>query len=185
MVENTNTIKPDKYLTESKVSAKDNKNKKGEVTSQSYSTVIPKPILTKLGLQKGQILYWDITEENNIIITPEINPVPTPEEASIQASTEMFKDMLFNGNSNIYTTPLNSIIEVLSDREPNVKTNEEKVTFLVTQYMEVYSNRRNGIVKDNQRGFKQVVLYLLDYPLNLPDQYEILREVYNEITKTD
>ena len=31
MVENTNTLKPNTYLTESKVSAKDNKNKKGEV----------------------------------------------------------------------------------------------------------------------------------------------------------
>ena len=68
MVENTNTLKPNTYLTESKVSAKDNKNKKGEVTSQSYSTVIPKPILTKLGLQKGQLLYWDIDDKKNIII---------------------------------------------------------------------------------------------------------------------
>ena len=31
--------------------------------------------------------------------------------------------------------------------------------------------------------FKKVVLYLLDYPLNIPNQYEILREVYEEINK--
>ena len=185
LVENTELKKkPNNYLDTSKISGKDNKNSKGEVTSISYSTAIPKTVLNKLGLTKGQILYWDI-DDYKIIITPEVKPVTTPEEASIQAGTEMFNDMLFNGMASIYTTPLNSIIKVLSDKKPNVKTDEEKVNFLVNQYKTVYSDKRNGIVKDNQRGFKQVVLYLLDYPLNIPQQFEILREVYNEITKSD
>lgn len=169
---------PDNYITETKVS----RSKNGKSKSYTYSTVIPKPILNKFRLEKGQVLYWDI-DDNKLIITPEVKPVPTPEEASIQAGTEIFNDMLFNGKASIYTTPLNSIIEVLSDNKPDVKTNEDKVTFLVNQYKNVYSDKRNGIVKDNQRGFKQVVLYLLDYPLNLPNQYDILKEVYEEITK--
>ena len=69
MVENTN--KPDTYLTESKVSGKSNKNKKGEITSYTYSTVIPKPILNKIKLVKGHVLYWDI-DDDKIIITPEV-----------------------------------------------------------------------------------------------------------------
>ena len=174
MVENT-TLKPDTYLTESKVSAKDNKNKKGEVTSQSYSTVIPKPILTKLGLQKGQVLYWDILEENKIIITPEINTVPTPEEASIEAGYNILNDILFNnGHSTYYTSSIEFIKETLNQPD---KTNEEKVNILVN-YSEVSK-------ENDKKGFKQVVLYLLDYPLNIPQQFEILREVYNQITKTD
>ena len=173
MVENTNTIKPESYLTESKVSAKDNKNKKGEVTSQSYSTVIPKPILTKLGLQKGQILYWDILEENKIIITPEINTVPTPEEASIEAGTDILNDMLIKGKTKAYTLPYNSIVSTLKSN----KENDEKVKEIVT----VYNNNK----KNNPDEFKKVVLYLLDYPLNIDNQFEILREVYNQITETD
>ncbi len=172
--------KPDNFLTTTKVS----RSKNGKSKAFTYSTVIPKPILNKFNLEKGQVLYWDI-DENKLIITPEVRPMAVPEEASIRAGTEMFKDMLFNGKSQIYTTPLNSIIKVLSDKKPNIRTDEDKINFLVKQYREVYSSKRNGIVKDNQRGFKQVVLYLLDYPLNLPNQYEILTEVYEEITKTD
>lgn len=178
-------IKPNNYIADSKVSAKDNKNSKGEVTSKSYSTVIPKPILTKLGLQKGQLLYWDINDENNIIITPEINPVPTPEEASIEAGFEILQDMLFNGKSEYYTSAFHLIKSTLSNEKTNVSTDTEKIEYLVDYYNTILSDRRNGIVKYNQEGFKQVVLYLLDYPLNLPSQFEILREVYNEITKSD
>lgn len=178
LVENQQLRKnPDNYIDTTKVSSKKNKG-----NSYSFSTAIPKPILNKLRLTKGQILYWDI-DENKIIITPEIKPLPTPEEDSIKAGYEILNDMLINGKASIYTTPFNSIVEVLSDKKPNVKTNEDKINFLVTQYKTVYSDRRNGIIKDNQRGFKQVVLYLLDYPLNLPNQYEILKEVYEEITK--
>ena len=40
--------------------------------------------------------------------------------------------------------------------------------------------------REEYKGYyKQVVLYLLDYPLDIPDQYEILQEVYDQITKTD
>ena len=166
--------KPTNYLTTTKVS----KNK------STFSTVIPAPVKNKLGLEPKQLLYWDI-DEYKIVITPEVRTVPTPEEASIQAGTEIFNDMLLNGKTSIYITPLNLIKETLTDKIPNVRTNEEKVNFLVNQYKTVYSDKRNGIVKDNQQGFKQVVLYLLDYPLNLPDQYEILNEVWEEITKTD
>ena len=180
--ENKQLKNPDNFLDTSKVSSKANKDKNGNIKSYSFSTAIPKPVLNKLGLTKGQLLFWD-TDENKIIITPEVQPTPVPEEVSIQAGTEIFNDMLFNGKTDIYKTPLNSIIQVLSDKKPNVKTNEEKVNFLVNQYKTVYSDKRNGIVKDNQRGFKQVVLYLLDYPLNLPDQYEILNEVTDKITK--
>lgn len=165
-------IKPDNYIADSKVSAKDNKNSKGEVTSKSYSTVIPKPILTKLGLQKGQLLYWDITEENNIIITPEINPVPTPEKASIEAGFDILNDMLIKGNTSKYTKPYKCIVDTLKDSE---ETDDDKVKIILDYYK----------VSNSQAGFKRVVLYLLDYPLNIPSQFEILREVYNEITKSD
>lgn len=164
-------IKPNNYIADSKVSAKDNKNSKGKVTSKSYSTVIPKPILTKLGLQKGQLLYWDINDENNIIITPEINPVPTPEEASIEAGFDILNDMLIKGNTSKYTEPYNKIVDTLKSSI----TDDDKVKTL----LEFYSNNTSPA------GFKRVVLYLLDYPLNLPSQFEILREVYNEITKSD
>lgn len=164
-------IKPNNYIADSKVSAKDNKNSKGEVTSKSYSTVIPKPILTKLGLQKGQLLYWDINDENNIIITPEINPVPTPEEASIEAGTEILNDMLIKGNTSKYTEPYNNIVDTLNGNQPN----DDKAKTI----LEFYNN------STSRAGFKRVVLYLLDYPLNIPQQFEILREVYNEITKSD
>ena len=130
MVENTNTLKPNTYLTESKVSAKDNKNKKGEVTSQSYSTVIPKPILTKLGLQKGQILYWDIDDEKNIIITPEINPIPVPEEASIEAVFNIFND-----KNDIPEQELQKTINVIGN----------KLNALI---QEPYENRVEDIIKD-------------------------------------
>ena len=175
-------IKQNTYLTESKVSAKDNKNKKGEVTSQSYSTVIPKPILTKLGLQKGQILYWDINEENDIIITPEINPVPTPEEASIEAGLDIFNEMLHNGYTSFYISSLNKIKSELENPET---TNEETVNRLIHYYNNIVGNKRYGSLLREKDDFKKLLLYLLDYPLNIPQQFEILREVYNEITKTD
>ena len=55
------------YLTNTKVSA----SKNGKSKSYTYSTVIPKPILNKIKLVKGQVLYWDI-DDNKIIITPEV-----------------------------------------------------------------------------------------------------------------
>lgn len=175
-------IKPNNYIADSKVSAKDNKNSKGEVTSKSYSTVIPKPILTKLGLQKGQLLYWDINDENNIIITPEINPVPTPEEASIEAGLEIFNEMLHTGYTNFYISSLNKIKSELENTE---KSNEDKVNSLIDYYNNIVGNKRYGSLLREKDDFKKLLLYLLDYPLNIPSQFEILREVYNEITKSD
>ena len=160
--------KPDNYITETKVS----RSKNGKGKTYTYSTVIPKPILNKFNLEKGQVLYWDI-DENKLIITPEVRPIAVPEEASIQAGTEMLNDILFNkGHSNYYTSSIEFIKETLNQPD---KTNKEKVNILVN-YSEVGK-------ENDKKGFKQVVLYLLDYPLNLPNQYEILREVYEEINK--
>lgn len=174
---NTNETKPDNYIDTTKVSSKDNKNSKGEVTSKSYSTAIPKPILNKIGLKKGQLLYWDI-DGGNIIITPEIIPTPAPEEASIQAGYEMLNDWLTNNNGKYYTNPFNTIKSVLTT--PNeVQSIEDKVKDLLYNYNDICHT------KEEKEGFKKVVLYLLDYPLDLPDQYEILQEVYDQITKTE
>ena len=167
--------KPTNYLTTTKVS----KNK------STFSTVIPAPVKNKLGLEPKQLLYWDI-DEYKIVITPEVRTVPTPEEASIQAGTEILNDMLFNDKkTDYYTSSVTLIKKVLSNEKTELTTDEAKVKYLVDYYNNILGNRRNGIIEYNQTGFKQVVLYLLDYPLNLPNQYEILREVYEEITKTD
>ena len=77
--------KPDNYIDTSKISSKKNKG-----NSYTFTTVIPKPILNKVGLTKGQILYWDI-DDNKIIITPEVKPVPTPELESIGAGNDNVK----------------------------------------------------------------------------------------------
>ena len=173
--------KPENYITETKVS----RSKNGKSKTFTYSTVIPKPILNKFNLEKGQVLYWDI-DENKLIITPEVKPVPTPEEASIQAGTEILNDMLFNDKkTDYYTSSVTLIKKVLSNEKTELTTDEAKVKYLVDYYNNILGNRRNGIIEYNQTGFKQVVLYLLDYPLNLPNQYYILKEVYKEITKTD
>ena len=149
------------YLTETKVSKSNN----GKGKSFTFSTVIPKVIVTKFGLDKGTKLYWDI--DNGIIqIMPEL-----PETKSIEAGLEIFNDMLINGNTATYKQALETIKNSLNSDT----TNDEKVKSLVNHY--------NGLQKPNQYEFKKVVTYLLDYPLNIPDQYEILREVYDEITK--
>lgn len=149
------------YLTETKVSKSNN----GKGKSFTFSTVIPKVIVTKFGLDKGTKLYWDI--DNGIIqIMPEL-----PETKSIEAGLEIFNDMLINGNTATYKQAMETIKNSLNSDT----TNDEKVKSLVKHY--------NGLQKPNQYEFKKVVTYLLDYPLNIPDQYEILREVYDEITK--
>ena len=168
-------IKPENYLADTKVSAKDNKNSKGEVTSQSYSTVIPKPILNKLGLVKGQVLYWDINEENDIIITPERNPVTTPEEASIEAGNYILNDMLFNSMSTEYNSNILWFRLNLAEKQ---KPNEDKINALVDKY-KAYSK------PEEKEAFKQLVLYLTDYPINIPNQFEIMKETYKRITETD
>ena len=79
-----------------------------------------------------------------------------------------------NGNTAPYKQALDTIKNNLTNTDTS---NEDKVKSLVMEY--------NNILAEDKDGFKQVVLYLLDYPLNIPQQFEILREVYNEITKTD
>ena len=149
------------YLTETKVSKSNN----GKGKSFTFSTVIPKVIVTKFGLDKGTKLYWDI--DNGIIqIMPEL-----PETKSIEAGLEIFNDMLINGN----TAPYKQALETIKNSLNSNTTNDEKVKSLVNHY--------NGLQKPNQYEFKKVVTYLLDYPLNIPDQYEILNQVYDEITK--
>ena len=149
------------YLTETKVSKSNN----GKGKSFTFSTVIPKVIVTKFGLDKGTKLYWDI--DNGIIqIMPEL-----PETKSIEAGLEIFNDMLINGNTATYKQAMETIKNSLNSDT----TNDEKVKSLVKHY--------NGLQKPNQYEFKKVVTYLLDYPLNIPDQYEILNKVYDEITK--
>lgn len=162
--------KPDNYIVDTKVS----KSKNGKSKAYTYSTVIPKPIVNKFRLDKGQALYWDI-DDYKIIITPEINPVPAPEEASIQAGYDILNDMLINGNTANYSKPFILIKAELIN--PTIDSSTK-----VNNIVNMYSNYKTDTDKDR---FKKVVLYLLDYPLNLPDQYEILNEVYKEITKSD
>ena len=135
----------------------------------SYSTVIPKAIINKFGLKKGQQLGWDIDTPFTIKITPEL-----PEEASIEAGNQIFKDMFLNGNTAPYTEALATIKARLTDPDTS---KEEKVKSLVMEYNQI----------PDKDGFKQVVLYLIDYPIpdiDNPDQYEIMEKVYNQITST-
>ena len=150
------------YLTETKVSKSNN----GKGKSFTFSTVIPKVIVTKFGLDKGTKLYWDI-DGLSIIITPEL-----PETKSIEAGLEIFNDMLINGNTAPYKQALETIKDKLNDPYP---TKDEKVKSLVKHY--------NEIDKPNQYQFKKVVTYLIDYPIGLPHQHEIVNAVYDELTK--
>ena len=156
------------YLTQTKVS----KSRNGQSKSYTYSTVIPKVIVNKFELEKGKKLYWDIGDNGTIIIAPEL-----PEEDSIQAGYDILNDMLFNNNSRYYLPALERITQTLNSTDLDT---ESKVNDLVTYY-----NNINPNTKESINGFEKVVLYLLDYPLNLTDQYEILKEVYNQITQTD
>ena len=151
------------HLTETKVSKSNN----GKGKSFTYSTVIPKVIVNKFGLDKGRKLYWDI-DSDNILITPEL-----PEETSIQAGLDILQDFIVNGN-NHYGTYATNIISQLKSK----KTNEDKIETIISEYKRLQRDK-------DKDEFKKVVLYLLDYPLNIPDQYEILQEVYDQITKTD
>lgn len=165
--------KPNNFYDTSKVSSKANKDKDGNIKSYSYSTAIPKPILNKIGLTKGQVLYWDI-DEYKIIITPEVKPTPVPEEESIQAGYDILQDMLINGNTTHYLRVYEVIVEILNIPTDKVTTNS-KVTQILNYCKNEFTNYMDEVT--------QVVKFLLDYPLNLPDQYEILGEVYKEITK--
>lgn len=150
------------YLTESKVS----KSRNGKSQSYTYSTVIPKPIVNKFGLDKGRKLYWDINELS-IVITPEL-----PEDKSIEAGLDILNDFIINGNNHYSTYSKTILSKLQQDRDP-----EEIVEDLVQDYK--LENR-----DDYKEYYTKVVTYLLDYP-TAPDQYEILKEVYNQITQTD
>lgn len=149
------------YLTETKVSKSNN----GKGKSFTFSTVIPKVIVTKFGLDKGTKLYWDI-KDLSIIVTPEL-----PETKSMEAGLDILQDMLLNNNQ-AYSVTYGSIRTHLSKKDIS---KEEKVNNILQVYDNTYV--------DDKEAFTKVVLYLLDYPLNIPDQYEILQEVYEEITK--
>lgn len=167
LVENTQLKKkPDNFMDTSKVSSKANKDKDGNIKSYSFSTAIPKPILNKLGLTKGQVLYWDI-DEYKIIITPEVTPVPVPEEESIGAGFEILNNFLFKNNTSYSGLCTNILVELQKDGTP-----EDKAKELVKRYK----------ATDNKDSYKQLVLYLLDYPTS-PENHEILQNVYDEITK--
>ena len=147
------------YLTETKVSK--SSNNKGK--SFTYSTVIPKPIVKKFGLEKGQKLNWDI-KGNDIIITPEL-----PEAPSIEAGINILNDILINGKSNYagYSQEVLRVLDINTSQESKVKT-----------ILNTYNSRD----KPEKEKFKQVVTYLLDYPKE-PEKQEVLQAVYDEITK--
>lgn len=153
--------KTPRFLTSTKIS----KNK------STYSSVIPAPIKNKFGLEKGQVLYWDI-EDNKIIITPEPNYNDLPETPSLEAGNDILQDFLLN-NNNHYGTYATNIISQL--RQTN-KPNEEIIENILLDY---------NLPTNDKEGYKKVILYFLDYPLDIPNQYEILQEVYNQITKGD
>lgn len=157
MVENEELKKaPNNYLTTTKIS----KNK------STYSTVIPAPVKNKLGLEPKQLLYWDI-DNNKIIITPEINPAPAPEEESITAGYEILKDFLINGN-NQYSTIAKDILNILNNKGFDKRRKLRKL-----------KNHKLRLTP----SYKLVVSYLLDYPLT-PENNEILKEIYEEINNT-
>jgi len=157
MVENEELKKaPNNYLTTTKIS----KNK------STYSTVIPAPVKNKLGLEPKQLLYWDI-DNNKIIITPEINPAPAPEEESITAGFEILNDFLFNGNSQ-YSTIAKDILNILNNKGFDKRRKLRKL-----------KNHKLRLTP----SYKLVVSYLLDYPLT-PENNEILKEIYEEINNT-
>ena len=157
MVENEELKKaPNNYLTTTKIS----KNK------STYSTVIPAPVKNKLGLEPKQLLYWDI-DNNKIIITPEVNPAPAPEEESITAGFEILNDFLFNGNSQ-YSTIAKDILNILNNKGFDKRRKLRKL-----------KNHKLRLTP----SYKLVVSYLLDYPLT-PENNEILKEIYEEINNT-
>ena len=161
--------KPDKYIDTTKVSSKKNKG-----NSYSFSTAIPKPILNKIGLTKGQILYWDIND-NKIIITPEVKTVPTPELENIEAGIDILTDILENKNHVYYTGAYGFILGVLNGNS----SKDDKLNSILNDYNELKTNENSKLYR---AGFKKVVLYLLDKPLDIVN-HEILKEIYEEINK--
>ena len=146
------------YLTTTKVSK--NKN--------TFSTVIPAPIKNKFNLSKGQVLFWDIGD-NQIIITPDITRDDLPETPSLEAGEDILKDMLFNGNS--------KYSKVLKDIFTEMESNKDDKTIIDNIYLNY-----NG--SNSEEEYKKVITYLLDYPLDIT-KHSILKEVQNKIYNLD
>lgn len=146
------------YITTTKVS----KNK------STFSTVIPAPIKNKFNLTKGQVLFWDIGE-NNIIITPDITVSNLPETPSIKAGEDILNDMLFNGNS--------KYSKILKDIFTELESNKDDQTIIDN----IYLNYEGDSSKEE---YKKIITYLLDYPLDM-DKHNILNEAQNKIYNLD
>lgn len=146
------------YLTTTKVS----KNK------STFSTVIPAPIKNKFNLSKGQVLFWDIGD-NQIIITPDITRDDLPETPSLEAGEDILNDMLFNGNS--------KYSKVLKDIFTELESNQEDKTIIDNIYL-------NYDGSNSEEEYKKVITYLLDYPLDIT-KHTILKEVQNKIYNLD
>ena len=58
------------------------------------------------------------------------------------------------------------------------KTPEAKLEKLINDYKTFFKG------KEEETYYKQVVTYLLDYPME-PENHEIIQQLYNQITKTD
>ena len=155
LIENQELKNPS-YLTTTKVS----QNK------TTFSSVIPAPIKNKFNLTKGQVLYWDI-EENKIIITPEVKGEDLPETPSINAGGDILRDVIFN-NNNKYGIQAKDIIRGLDKSEP------------LNYFMEDYKASND---KD-QEAYKNIILYLLDQPLE-PQKLDTLQEILKEIDTLD
>lgn len=159
-----NSLKNPSYLTTTKVS----KNK------STYSSVIPAPIKNKFNLSKGQVLYWDI-EDNKIIITPEMVSDDLPETPSIEAGFNILKDVLENGNQKYYTNAYQFILRILSNNDGE----EIQINTIINDY----NSLKDGLdSKTYQEGYKKVITYLLDQPLD-PNKHGVLSEVLKQITK--
>ena len=161
LIENKELKNPS-YLTTTKVS----KNK------STYSSVIPAPIKNKFNLSKGQVLYWDI-EDNKIIITPDVISNDLPESPSIEAGNKILNDFLFTPN-NQYSSYCTSILGKLGETQT---TPEDKLRYLLS----MYKNCKDDKDKDT---YKTLVIYLLDYPLEV-SQMEVIKDLYKEINQLD
>ena len=116
-------------------------NKKG-----THSTVIPKPILKKLGLQKGQVLGWDI-KGNDIVITPMGNDLILADAIT----EDILQDVLINDNSSSYIQAYKDIMTVLNDK----LNKEDTLIRLEVNYNKKYADT------DKEDNYKKLLQYLL------------------------
>ena len=155
-------LKNSSYLTTTKIS----KNK------STYSSVIPAPIKNKFNLEKGQVLYWDI-EDNKIIITPDVISDDLPETPSLEAGFTILKDVLENGNQKYYSNAYQFILRTLN--------NNDGEEIQINTILADYNTLKDGIdSKKYQEGYKKVITYLLDQPLE-PNKHGVLNEVLKQI----